>query len=66
MTKTCTAVVPYRSKRFCPPVMMPSAQILEDQVVGILSFGHWNLFEIWFLVLGIFVVVIKQETFLLF
>ena len=27
---------------------------------GILNFGHWDLFEIWFLVLGIFVILIKQ------
>lgn len=25
----------------------------EDETFGILNFGHWDLFEIWLLVLGI-------------
>jgi hypothetical protein len=29
--------------------------MLAVQVFGILNLGHWDLFEIWFLVLGIFV-----------
>jgi hypothetical protein len=36
------------------------AQILAKYVFGILNLGHWNLFEIWFLVLGIFMIFIKQ------
>jgi hypothetical protein len=28
-----------------------------------LNLGHWNLFEIWFLVLGIFTIFIKQVIF---
>ena len=59
MTKTFTAVVPYRCTNLCPPVIMPFAQMLADHVFGILNLGHWNLFDIWFLVLGIFV---KQEN----
>ncbi len=27
---------------------------------GILNLCHWNLFEIWFLVLGIFMIVVTQ------
>ena len=34
------------------------------QVFGILNLGHWNLFEIWFLVLGIFMIFIKQVPYI--
>ena len=29
----------------------------------ILNLGNWNLFEIWFLVLGIFMILTKQVNF---
>jgi len=30
---------------------------------GILDLGHWDLFEIWFLVLGIFMIYTKHVVF---
>jgi hypothetical protein len=29
----------------------------------ILNLGHWDLFEIWYLVLGIFLIFVKQAVF---
>jgi hypothetical protein len=37
--------------------------MLAEHLFGILNLGHWNLFEIWFLVLGIFMIFIEQVTF---
>ncbi|CAB1061408.1 hypothetical protein D1BOALGB6SA_6181 [Olavius sp. associated proteobacterium Delta 1] len=34
---------------------------MEVFFFGILNFGHWNLFVIWFLVLGIFIILIKIQ-----
>jgi len=34
-----------------------------DQLFGILNLGYWDLFEIWFLMLGIFVIFIKLLIF---
>jgi len=31
-----------------------------DHLFGILNLGHWDLFDIWFLVLGIFMISIKN------
>ena len=63
MTKTFTAVVLYCCTNLCPPVIMPFAQMLADHVFGILNLGHWNLFDICFLVLGIFKISTMQATF---
>ena len=30
---------------------------------GILNLGHWDLFEIWFLVLGIYMVLFKHAIY---
>ncbi len=43
--------------------IMPVAQSLMDYLFRILNFGHCDLFDIWFLVLGIFTATIKQEIF---
>jgi hypothetical protein len=37
--------------------------MLAEYVFGILNLGYWNLFEIWFSVLGIFMIFIKQVNF---
>jgi len=34
--------------------------MLADHLFGILNLGDWDLFEIWFLVLGISIIFIKQ------
>jgi hypothetical protein len=46
MTKTLTAVMPYRCTNPYPPVIMPLAQLSAEHAFGILNLGHWNLFEI--------------------
>ena len=63
MTKTFTAVVQYRCGNLCPLVTMPFGTNAADHLFVILDFGHWDLFEIWFLVLVIFMIFIKQVTF---
>jgi hypothetical protein len=35
----------------------------KDYLFGILNLGHWDLFEIWFLVLGIFIIFIDWVTY---
>jgi len=74
MTKSLNAVGPYRYGILCPLVIMPFGTNAGGSVV--LNLGHWNLpfdfaqggepvepFGIWFLVLGIFMIFIKQVTF---
>jgi len=31
-------------------------------IASVLNFGHWYLFDIWFLVLGIFMIFIEQVS----
>ena len=38
-------------------------EITTDHLFGILNLSHWDLFEIWFLVLGISMTFIIQKTF---
>jgi len=52
MTKTPTKVLASRLANQGLPLMM-ALDSTEEGVVGILNLGHWDLFEIWFLVLGI-------------
>jgi len=37
--------------------------MLAEYVFRILNLGNWNLFEIWFLVLGIFMILTKQVNY---
>ena len=37
--------------------------MLAEYVFGVLNLGHWDLFDICFLVLGIFLIFIKQVNF---
>jgi hypothetical protein len=54
MTKTGIPVSTYRlGNRRLWPVM--ELDLTEVEMFGILKLGHWKLFEIWFLVLGIFI-----------
>jgi len=65
MTKTGTAVGPYRFAKLALPVINVFWHKCKRIIMfGILNLGHWDLFEIWFLVLGIFMIYIKQLTFL--
>ena len=34
-----------------------------SHLFGILNLGHWDLFEIWFLVLGIYMVLVKHAIY---
>jgi hypothetical protein len=55
MTKTFSTVVPNRCTNLCPPVFMAffGTNVVFHYLFGVLNLGHWDLFEIWFLVLGI-------------
>jgi hypothetical protein len=62
MTKTFTTVL---SHRFAIP-RLPAVIQLDAPVDGlfvILNLGPWDLFEIWFLVLVIFMILTKQTIF---
>jgi hypothetical protein len=63
ITKTFTTVVSHRFANSALPVMIEWARLSTDYLFGILNLGHWNLFEIWFLVLGISMVFTKQIIF---
>jgi hypothetical protein len=56
MTKTYTTCVFHRFSKFGYPATRPMGAILHAAVglFGILKFGNWDLFEIWILVLVIF------------
>jgi hypothetical protein len=54
MIETSTAIVLYRSGNRFPPLIAVLFAKPVDQLFVILNFGHWNLFGIWDLVLGIF------------
>jgi len=58
MTKTFAAVLSHHCPNLCPPVIMLFTQMLTDYVFGILNLDHCNLFDIWFLVLEIFLIFI--------
>ena len=47
---------------YSPQKKNPS-QGLVIMLLGILNLSHWELFEIWFLVLGIFMIFLKQVNF---
>jgi len=59
MTKTINVVVSHRYSKPLLPLMMPVAQMWRIPLFGILNLDHWYFFEIWFLVLGIFMIFIK-------
>ena len=44
-------------------VMKQLGTTVKVYLFGILNLGHWDLFEIWLLELGIFMIVIKQVIF---
>ena len=59
MTKTFTAVGRYRFAKLAVPVIMPfGTNVDPDHLFGILNLGLWDLFEICFLMLGIFMILI--------
>jgi hypothetical protein len=62
MTKTFTAgaVVPYRCTNLCSSVIMPFGTNVGGHLFVILNFRHWDLFEIWFLVLVIFMFALNN------
>ena len=60
MTKTFNIIVSHSLSSPRLPVMMQMAPLWRVHLFGILNLDHWYLFEIWFLVLGIFMIFIKQ------
>jgi len=58
MTKTFTTVVSDRFERPDLPMIMMLGITVDGSFI--LNLGHWNLFEIWFLELEIFMIFIKQ------
>ena len=62
MNNTFTTSVSHRSGNPRLPVMIQLDATIDGLFV-ILNLGHWDLFEIWILVLGIFIIFIKQVTF---
>jgi len=68
MTKTFPGVVSHRFSYSGLPAMMPSGEAIKGSFTGSagggLVIGIWDLFEIWLLVLGIYMIFIKQVTFI--
>jgi hypothetical protein len=60
MIKTFAKIAARRDIKFGESGMMPLVQWRADPMFGFLNLGHWDLFEIWYLVLGIFLVVVKR------
>ena len=58
MTKTFIRVVVSHPANLALSDIIPWAYLLVDSLFGILNFSHWDLFDIWFLVLGIFIFII--------
>jgi len=61
MTKTFNTVLPYRFVNPGLSAMMPvgTTAVYRSFVWNFEFWGHWDLFEIWILVLGIFMFLIK-------
>ena len=60
MTKILTRIESQRFSFPGLPKMRAGTQLGTGNYFGILNFGHWNWFEIWFLVLGILLIFIKR------
>ena len=60
MTKKINVVASHRFSMALLPAIKPLSQMWKIHLFGILNLDHWYLFEIWFLVLGIFMIFIKQ------
>jgi hypothetical protein len=43
----------------------PNIYWVSRVILSVLNFGHWYLFAIWILVLGIFVIVMNKQMYLL-
>jgi len=57
MTKTFTVVISHRISKSGLPVVMQLLNSLTDRF-GILNLGHCDLFEVWFLVLGFYMLAV--------
>jgi hypothetical protein len=56
MIKTFTVLVSHHYANHDQPVMMLLGKMKTDPQFWILNLGHWDLFVIWLLVLGIFMI----------
>jgi len=53
MTKTFAKIAARHNVKSGEPGMIPFDAMADDPLFGALNLGHWHLFEIWLLVLGI-------------
>ena len=57
MTKVFAKIAERHDVKSGEPGMMPLGAIEEGiPLFGFLNLGHWNLFDIWYLVFGIFMI----------
>jgi hypothetical protein len=63
MIKTFVSVGSHRLANHRLPVMMQLASTVDGFMFEILNLDHCDFFEIWFLVLGIYVIIVKQISF---
>jgi hypothetical protein len=61
MTETFFRAVPDRLANSSLPVMIILGIFVEGLFVWYFEFGHWDLFEIWILVLGILVILVFSD-----
>jgi hypothetical protein len=64
MTKTFAKIAGHGDIKFDEPGMMGLAQGETDPLFEFLNLGHWDLFEIWYLVLGIFMPFVERAIFI--
>jgi hypothetical protein len=60
MTKTFTRAVSYGLAKPKHPVLIQLGSVEAEPLVWNFEFGYWDLFEIWDLVLGIFLNLAKN------
>jgi len=51
MTQTIITMLLWYGPDLCPPEDILLSQMLANNLFGILNLGHWNLFDIWNMVL---------------
>jgi hypothetical protein len=63
VTKTFAKIAARHDVKSGEPGMMPLTQWQTGLLFGFLKLDHWDLFEIWYLVLGIFMIFIQRVIF---
>ena len=60
MIKTFAKIAARHDIKFDEPGMVPLGAMANDPLFVFLNLGHWDLFEIWYLVLGIFIIRVPE------